>query len=573
MGKKLFVILLSLSFVLSACSMKVSKGDEDETKNVDVTEDLSKDSKVREIELYVTTPDYDPIRYEFGLMIAEEWRKLGFDVKVTPLAWNRLAELGIVQKKFDAFTLAWGGRAERIDPDFFVYQTLHSSQQGVGEYNITGYSNPEYDKVAEAQRRATNKKERQKLVYKAQEIFLEDLPYAPIAHRNQLMAYNKKNFTNMTYMMGEGLNSFWTFMNATPTGNRKVLRWGYPSDIATLNPLSATNTHDFQVMRLIYDRLVRIGPDGQPKLWAAKSIKDVNGDGKTFDITLRSGMKFHDGKPVTAEDVKFSFDLVKKVKAPHFIGIVEPIKSVEVIDDLTVRFHLKYAYAPFKANILGRMFILPKHYWKPILENKGAEGVLQNQNEKIIGSGPFKLEYWRKNQEMKLVRNDQYFKKPKLGGILCIPYSNTQSLFAAVNEGKADLLGWWIQPTEIDELKKNPNIKVVSVPDHGFYHINYNLRRMPFNDKAVRLAMSYVIPKKRIVEELLLGYGTVANSMIAKVNEFWHNPNIEGFSYNPKKARKILKEAGYRWDEKGKIHYPEGVSDKGKENGIIRKVK
>ncbi|HEX6923206.1 MAG TPA: hypothetical protein VF149_05225, partial [Bacillales bacterium] len=67
MGKKLFVILLSLSFVLSACSMKVSKGDEDETKNVDVTEDLSKDSKVREIELYVTTPDYDPIRYEFGL--------------------------------------------------------------------------------------------------------------------------------------------------------------------------------------------------------------------------------------------------------------------------------------------------------------------------------------------------------------------------------------------------------------------------------------------------------------------------------------------------------------------------
>jgi len=106
----LFVILPALAiFVGSQTPAIAAKG-----------QSLPPERKVREIELYVTTPDYDPIRYEFGLMAAEEWKKLGFDIKVTPLAWNRLSELGINQKDFDAFTLAWAGRAERIDPDHFA---------------------------------------------------------------------------------------------------------------------------------------------------------------------------------------------------------------------------------------------------------------------------------------------------------------------------------------------------------------------------------------------------------------------------------------------------------------------
>ncbi|MDQ0338133.1 peptide/nickel transport system substrate-binding protein [Caldalkalibacillus uzonensis] len=571
--RKFLLLLLAYSLVLSACSMQVTKeSDSDDPKEAGVAENLPEERKVREIELYVTTADYDPVRYEMGLMIAEEWKKLGFDVTVTPLAWNRLSELGMRQKDFDAFTLAWGGRAERIDPDHFVYLTLHSSNAGPGAYNIVGYDNPEYDEIAEQQRATSDVEKRKELVFKAQEMFLEDLPYAPVVHRNQLMAYNKKDFTNVEYMMGEGLNSFWTFMDATPTGDRKVIRWGYPSDIDSLNPLSSTNTHDFQVTRLIYDRLVRISPTGEPQNWAAESITDVNGDGTAYEVKLRSGMKFHDGEPVTAQDVKFSFDLVKEIESPYFLGMVEPIESVEVKDELTIQFNLNQPFAPFISNTLAQMYIFPEHYWKPILEEEGPLAVLEHQNTEIIGSGPFKLDYWRKDEEMKLVRNDEYFEQPKLEGILKIPYANVQGMVAALEQGEADMTGWWIEPIQVQNLENNPNIEVIDVPDHGFYHINFNMRRMPFDDKAVRLAMSYVIPKEQIVDRLLEGYGEVANSIIGPANEFWHNPNVQGFSYDPDKAREILAEAGYQWDENGKIYYPEGKSDADKEKGIIRPV-
>jgi peptide/nickel transport system substrate-binding protein len=571
---KLLIFMLLISLVLSACSMQVTKepeGEKEIPKNV--TENLPEDRKVRELELYVTTPEYDPIRYEFGLMIAEEWKKLGFDVKVTPLEWNRLAELGMKQKDYDAFTLSWAGRAERIDPDHFIYATLHSSNAGLGAYNIVGYDNPEYDKLAEAQRTVTDLEKRKEIVNKAQEIFLEDLPYAPVVHRDQVMAYNKENFKNVTYMLGEGLNSYWNFLNMEPTGDQKVVRWGYPSDIDSLNPLSSTNSHDFQVTRLIYDRLVQISETGEPKNWAAESIEDVNGDGQTYRVTIHEGMKFHDGEAVTAEDVKFSFDLVKEIQSPYFMAMVEPINSVEIVDELTVQFNLKEPFAPFISNTLAQMYIYPEHYWKPILDSEGATGVLEHQNEEIIGSGPFKIDYWRKNQELKLLRNDEFRTPAKIDGILSIPYSNTQGMVAAVEQGEADMTGWWVEPIQVDKLKENPMLEVISVKDHGLYHINYNMRRMPFDDKPVRLAMAYVIPKQRIIDELLEGYGTPANSLIAPANEFWHNPNIETFDYDMEKARKILEDAGYQWDENGKIYYPEGKSDTDKDKGTIREVK
>ena len=573
--KKTFLLLLTSAMLfLSACSMSVSKESDSEKDDsiLPVTEGLPEDRKVRELVLNVTTPDYDPVRYEFGLMIAEEWKKLGLDVKVEPLEWNRLSELGMQQKDFDAFTLSWAGRAERIDPDHFIYGTLHSSLSGFGGYNIAGYENPEYDALAEKQRRVSDPEERKDIVRQAEEIFLEDVPYAPVAHRDQIMPYNKANFTNIQAMIGEGLNSFWTFMAIEPTGVEKYVRWGYPSDINSLNPLSSTNSHDFQVTRLIYDRLVRISETGEPKNWAAESIKDVNGDGKTYLVKLRSGMKFHDGEAVTSEDVKFSFDLVKEIQSPYFMGMVEPIESVEIVDDLTVQFNLKEPFAPFISNTLAQMYIFPQHYWQPILDEKGATGVLEHQNEDIVGSGPFKIDYWQRNQELKLDTNTEYFSPAKVNGILSIPYSNTETMVAAVDKGQADIGGWWIEPIQAEGLKDNESVEVITVPDIGLYHINYNMRRMPFDDKAVRRAMTYTIPKQRIIDEILEGFGQKANGLIAPANEFWHNAEVKGFEYDFEAAVEELKAAGYEWDENGKLYYPEGKSDQDKDKGIVREV-
>ncbi|WP_163970258.1 ABC transporter substrate-binding protein [Oceanobacillus halotolerans] len=572
MVKRSIFFIIIFSFLITTGCMSVSKDSDENEQQLPVTEDLPEDRKVREVVMNVTNPEYDAVRYEFGLMIAEEWKKLGFDVETVPLEWNRLSELGMQQKDFDSFTLSWAGRAERIDPDHFIYGTLHSSLSGYGGYNIAGYDSEEYDALAEEQRAVSDPEERKKIVKKAEELFLEDIPYAPVVHRDQIMPFNTSNFTNLTYMLGEGLNSFWTFMELEPTGDEKYVRWGYPSDINSVNPLSSTNSHDFQVTRLIYDRLVRITETGEPENWAAESIEDVNSDGKTYKVTLRSGMNFHDGEPVTAEDVKFSFDLVKEIESPYFMGMVEPIDSVEVVDDLTVEFSLNDSFAPFISNTLAQMYIFPQHYWEPILESEGASGVLDHQNEEAIGSGPFTLDYWERDQELKLDTNTDYFSPAKVDGILSIPYSNTENMVAAVEQGQADIGGWWIEPIQVEQLEEIENVEVISVPDHGLYHINYNMRRMPFDDVAVRKAMTSVIPKDRIIDEILEGYGTKATSVIGPANEFWHSDDLEGYEYDFDSAVEILQEAGYEWDEDGKIYYPEGKTDQDKENGIIREV-
>lgn len=567
------ILLLGIVCLLSACSLSVSKESEGEgDSQLPVTENLPEERKVRTLELMVTTPDYDNVRYEFGLMIAEEWKKLGFDVEVLPTEWNRLSDVGIQQKNYDAFTLSWSGRAERIDPDHFIYGTLHSSLSGIGGYNIAGYNNPEYDALAEEQRRLSDPEERKKVVRQAEELFLQDIPYGPVAHRDQIMPYNKNSFTNVKYMVGEGLNSFWTFMEIEPTGDQTYVRWGYPSDINSLNPLNSTNAHDFQLTRLIYDRLVRITETGEPANWAAESIDDVNGDGQTYKIKLRSNMTFHDGEAVTAEDVKFSYDLVKEIESPYFIGMVEPIESVEVIDDLTVQFNLRESFSPFISNTLAQMYIFPEHYWKPILDEQGASGVLEHQNEDIVGSGPFKMDYWNREQEMKLDTNEDYFSPAKVDGIIKTPYSSTDNMVAAVEQGQADLGGWWIDPIQANKLEDNENVEVISVPDHGLYHINYNMRRMPFDDRAVRAAMSYAIPKNRIIDEILEGFGTKAEGLLGPANEFWHNEGLTGYGDDFEAAVDALKEAGYEWDEEGKIYYPEGKSDQDKDRGILREV-
>ncbi len=521
---------------------------------------LPEERKVRDLELVITTADYDPVRYEFGLMVADNWKKLGFGVKVTPMEWSRIVQTCLTEHQFDAFTLNWAGQAERIDPDFFAYMVLHSSQVGKGQQNHNGYQSKEYDQYAEAQRTTMDPEERKKAVFKCQEIFAKDQPHTPIATRNQLMPYNDRDWEGWSPMMGEGLNSLWNFVNVKPKTARKTLKWGYPSDVTTLNPMAALANHDFQTMRLIYDRLMQIDSKGLPQKWAAEDIKTI--DNTHIEVTIRSGMMFHDGKPVTSEDIKFSFEYPAKVKSGYFMGVVEPIQEIAVVNDRTVRFTLKRPYAPFFANCLGRVLIIPKHIWEGIPEKAGLTKAQDYPNEKPIGSGMFKMDYWRRNEEMKLARNDNHFAKPNIDGIIKIPYANTQGMVAGVQTGEADFGGWWIQPLQMRELQQSaPHVKVAEVRDHGYYHINYNLRRKPFDDLAVRKALAYAIPKQLIIDRLLEGHGEVNHSFIAPANESWHNPNVEKIDFNMDTAKKILADAGYEWGADGRVYLPAGKTN------------
>ena len=127
-------------------------------------------------------------------------------------------------------------------------------------------------------------------------------------------------------------------------------------------------------------------------------------------------MKFHDGVEVTADDVKFTMDYHSQWKAPFFVESLQNLESVETTGKYSLRIRLKEPYAPFIPNLLGAIFIIPKHIWQDIPDKVDVSDPLNYANEKPIGSGPFKFDYWDRGREMKVTAVKEHFSAPKCDG-------------------------------------------------------------------------------------------------------------------------------------------------------------
>jgi peptide/nickel transport system substrate-binding protein len=134
-------------------------------------------------------------------------------------------------------------------------------------------------------------------------------------------------------------------------------------------------------------------------------------------------------------------------------------------------------------------------------------------------------------------------------------------MVAGIETGECDMIGQTIEPLQARQLQRTGHLKIQEIRDHGFYVITYNMRRKPFSDLAVRKALAYGIPKSTVLKQLLEDHGELVHSMITPANEFWHNPNVEKYDLDLTKARKVLADAGYTWDEKGAIYYPAGKTN------------
>ncbi|MDI6809188.1 MAG: ABC transporter substrate-binding protein [Candidatus Eisenbacteria bacterium] len=511
---------------------------------------------VQRIEVLVHTPAEDVFRYDMVQIVAESWRELGFDISVTPLAWARISARALAQmpRDFDVYPILWVGQSQRLDPDFFVFSLLHSSQIQEGGLN-GGYKNPEMDKLAEKQRTATTLGERKKAVIDAQALVMREQGVTPIVLKHQIFPYNSRDFGGAVSQPGEGFNSFPSMMTFEPKTSRKTLRWGVPSALASLNPLNWVTAIDHYTIRLIYDMLFRIDEKGMPQKWAAEDLKII--DPLTYEVRLRPDMKFHDGQPVTTEDVKFSYEYYRDQKSGWAMTKVDRIKEIKVIDQHTMRFILKEPFAAFVPAVLAELYILPKHIWKDVPSKLGLSRAQDFANEKPIGSGPFKFAYHRKGEELLLNRFEAHFQPPKVDGVLRVQYTSIDGMAMSLEKGEIDVAeGRKLMPVHAERLKGKAHITLAVVEDIYPYMFIYNTFRKPFNDPAVRRALSYAIPRQRIVDQLLMVYGAPATTYIGPANKEWVNTNVEKFDYDMKKARETLKAAGYQWDSKGRICYP-----------------
>ncbi len=554
---KSLVLLLIFALVLSACTSNKDKKEEAVTNGDDPAVVTEHGELVPEVRIFTSLLETNAVNYEASQMFKKEWNDLGISVSVEPLEFNTLIDrLYGDDMDYDAYTVGWSGRADRIDPDMFIHSIFHSVNAGPGGNNTSRYRSDAYDQLADAQRAEMNPEERRKIVFEAQEMLANDAPLLTLYARSLYHAYNKNRFDNMVVMAGEGIFNEWMPVQAKPLTNDKWLKIGSTQDLNTMNPLGAKSVYEWRNLRLIYDKLVRLNTEAKPTPAAATAWDVV--DDTTIDVTLRQGMKFHDGKPVTVEDVKFSYDYFIDWKVGYFLSFTNPIESVEILDDQKVRFNLKQPYAPFVNVTLAQIPILPKHIWENLVDEQGLAHPDEYANLDAIGSGPFKFDHWRRGEELRMSKNPDFYENISIDGLIYVLFGQHEAVMTALETGDLDSNAEQFIPAHIEKSQTMNHLAVVNVPDIGYQYLSFNLDRKPFDDLSFRQAIAHTIDYDSILEIHLQGYGIRGGSglVINEANEYWHNPNVDHREYDPALAREILKNAGYTWDSDGRLRFP-----------------
>jgi len=522
---------------------------------------------IRPIVLLTQPQAASPQDFQAAEMAAEAWKQLGLRVTVRPLPGQQFNQIVWYERqRWDTTTWQMVGRPERSDPDELTYNLFVSANIANG-YNLVGLNSPEYDRLAQAQREELDLGKRQALIREMQELINQQQPYGFMVHPKNLVAFNQTIWdeTSMQVQAGIGIRNFWTWTNLKPKGSQRDVILNSVAPPTMLSPFNIPGAQGSWATELVWDRLMRIGPDGLPRPWAAESV--TRPTPTTVDVVLRAGMKWHDGKPVTIEDAKFSLEAPGfGDKAPMYRPFVGNIAKVETTGPMSLTITLKRPDAAFLISSLAKLNLAPKHIWGPILEDlktkpETAESIMEPLP---IGSGPFKFVSVKLTEQIVLEANPEHWAKPSINRWIMRIAPNVEATLGAMRSGEMNFLTDYTGDPELLTrlVKSTPAIKVSESLDIGFRFIAYNERRPPFGDVAFRRALSALIDREAIAADAFGGAAVPANSWISPALAFWANPGIEkrvpGGGLDAAKA--MLKDAGYVLVN-GVLHYPAGVKE------------
>ena len=262
---------------------------------------------IRKLAIISLAQANDPQEFQAAQLVAQAWRQLGLDIEVKAMPVQQEADLiWNTRDKWDMAMWRMVGRPERSDPDEFTYNLFNPDTAATG-YNFVNYINPGYMEIAKAQRAELDRDKRRELIYKVQDTIDKDQPYIFLVYPKNVLAYDKSVWKkeSLVEQSGIGIRCFWTYLRAEPISSQKDMICDSTEALLAMNPLYISGANDSWLTEMVWDRLMRMGPDGLPIPWAAEKVTQV--DTTTVDCTLRAGQKWHDGKPVTVDDVVFSF--------------------------------------------------------------------------------------------------------------------------------------------------------------------------------------------------------------------------------------------------------------------------
>lgn len=357
-----------------------------------------------------------------------------------------------------------------------------------------------------------------------------------------------------------------TSANAEPgPGEGGILRigiWSSPGGV--FMPSFTENTYDSYVSDIVFDSLLiqNSNYEFEPNLAESWTCSD---NGKEFTFVLKDGIKWHDGEPLTVEDVKFSFEFladpdysgargsyVKEIKGVEDFtnGKTERLEGVQIIDEKTIKIITTDVFSSGELRYGTNVYIIPKHIWEDvdITNEANYSELLKNP----IGTGAFKMGEFVPDQHVVLVGNTDYRDgQPKLDKIVFV-VSNQETAQAQMINGELDFIYLSKLNKDDIEIYESNNITVFTTPYNAYQYMAINHVNEVFQDKRVRQAFMYAIDRQAIVNDLLEGFGSVATDPYPA--EFWaHAEDGNQYARDSQKAIDLLIEAGWEYKD-GKMY-------------------
>jgi len=294
----------------------------------------------------------------------------------------------------------------------------------------------------------------------------------------------------------------------------------------------------FMILYALHDAVAKPMPGKAMAPCLAESWA-VSPDGLTYDFTLRSGVKFHNGETMTADDVKFSFDRYKGAASKL---LKDKVRTVQIVDPLRVRFVLKEPWPDFltfyASPATGAGWIVPKKY----VEKVGDDGY----KKAPVGAGPYRFVSFTPGIELVIEAFDQYWRKsPSVKRLIFKSVTEESTRLAMLKRGEADIV-YSIRGALAEELRRTPGLTLKPTILHGTQWVNFVDQwdpKSPWADKRVRMAANHAIDRKAINQAETLGFSRITASIIPHSFEFAWQPPL--WPHDPAKAKKLLAEAGY----------------------------
>lgn len=534
------------------------------------------------LEIKAVPADVDRRAVYVARTVAENLQAVGVDARVTLMDEQELLRDVLINNEFDMYVARHPGYD---DPDFLL-SLLHSRfVEESGWQNPFGFTDLDVDDLLEGQRRASGDERRRQLA-ELQRTVARQQPFVVVAFPDDVWAVRSDDYAGWgRFNLGGPLGLLSLDAVGDDSGRlRTVVTDTRPTE--NLNPIASEFRSRGLFTGLLYDPLAR-RVDGSVEPWLARGWEWDDGDGApTATVRLRDGARWHDGRPVTADDVAFTYELLadtslgreeSPVPAPRFRGRISLVERATPVDDRTVAFE----FADSDPAVAARAFtvpVLPEREWasksRPAdvagidVTDYATEAVVWD-NRRPVGSGPLAFEKLEPEERLVLSRFDDHFlhredaeATPEFGAafaelsVRVVPSDDAAVEFLA--SGRADATASTIDPRLTPETVRKRSVSLVSELSRSFYHLGFNVQHTPLDNPRFRRNVAQLVDKEDIVGEAFDWYAVPAANPLELTD--WSVDDLEwdgadpevpffgsGGELNEARAREAFREAGYQY--------------------------